>query len=121
MHLLTIHEPLNIGKLLNLKASEYVVEDHNGAQLMNLAGGGTMRPLTERRPFDDTKDWNGKNILLVRAGGFGDIVLMTPIFRELKLRWPECKVSVACMAVYGAVLQHLPFVDESALDSVELL
>ena len=114
MHLLTLKEKFIVPHILELPPGEYAVEDHNGAQIMNVAGGGIMRPLEETRPFDDTKDWSGKSILLVRAGGFGDVILMTPVMREFKRRWPTCKIGVACMDFYGVVLKHLPFVDEVA-------
>jgi ADP-heptose:LPS heptosyltransferase len=53
------------------------------------------RPITFF-PFDPTKDWNGKHIWLYRGGGFGDLLMLTPLIRELKLRWPKCVVHVAC-------------------------
>lgn len=115
MHIITLKERFTAYKVLDLAPGDYVVEDHNGAQLLSHAGQGTMRPLPNDRPFDDTKDWNGKAIVIVRAGGFGDITLgITPLCRELKRRWPTCKVAVATMQVYGVVLKNLPFVDECA-------
>lgn len=114
MHIITLKEKFEAYKILSLEPGDYVVEDHNGAQLMNYAGKGTMKPLVNDRPFDDEKDWNGKSIVIVRAGGFGDVVLLTPICRELKRRWPDCKVAVATMDVYGVVLKNLPYVDECA-------
>lgn len=84
-----------------------------GGQLLFLCNGGSMRPVTESRPFDETKDWNGKRILLVRGGGFGDLILMTPVLREIKARWPNAHVAMATMSRYAPVLHNLPFVDET--------
>lgn len=113
MHLLALQTQVRLSDKTTVEPGEYVVEDVSGAQLLTLAGGGIMTPLTERRPFDDEKDWNGKNILFVRTGGFGDLVLLTPVLREVARRWPGAVISVASMANhYGPVLQHLPFVHE---------
>ena len=111
MHHLTLAEPVKLSPVITLKPDQYICEDLNGAQLMCHAGGGTMSPLTERRPFDETKDWNGKRLLFVRAGGFGDLVLMTPVFREIKRRWPNCILHVSTMSGYSAVLSGLPYID----------
>lgn len=120
MHIITLKERFVAYKALDLPPGDYVVEDHNGAQLLSYAGQGTMRPLVNERPFDDSKDWNGKTIVIVRAGGFGDITLgITPLARELKRRWPECKVVVSTMKPYAVVLKGLPFVDEAVIYPIE--
>lgn len=113
MHLLTLTETIDLGPKDKIVAGVYISEDVNGAQLMNLAGGGSMTPFTERRPFDDTQDWNGKRILIERAGGFGDIVQLTPSCREIKRRWPKCFLTVSTMDHYAVVLKNLPFVDST--------
>lgn len=111
MHILKLPEPLEIGLKTPVPACELLVEDIGGAHLVVLAQGGIMKPLEERRPFDESKDWNGRSVLFVRAGGFGDLVLMTPVFREIKRRWPTCKIGISTMCHYGVVLENLPFID----------
>lgn len=114
MHNLTLSSPVKLTSAIALPAGDYISEDLNGAQLMCHAGGGTMSPLgANPKPFDDTKDWNGKRVLFVRAGGFGDLVLMTPVFREVKRRWPACVLHVSTMSGYGAVLNGLSYVDKT--------
>ncbi len=113
MHIITLKERFVAYKVLDLAPGDYVVEDHNGAQLMSYAGQGKMKPLDNDRQFDDKKDYAGKTIVIVRAGGFGDITLgITPLARELKRRWPTCRVAVCTMKAYSVVLKGLPFVDE---------
>ncbi len=46
-----------------------------------------------------------------RVGGFGDIILMTPLLRELKRRWPKCVLHFSCMNHYGVVLAGLDYID----------
>jgi ADP-heptose:LPS heptosyltransferase len=111
MHTITLPEPVTISPTDTIKAGGYIAENLNGAQLIARCGDGTMTPLTETRPFDETKDWNGKKILIVRAGGFGDLVNLTPVLREIKKRWPNTIISVSSIADYGTALENLSFVD----------
>jgi ADP-heptose:LPS heptosyltransferase len=96
-----------------LVPGKYLSSDLVAMQLILLAGDGSMEPLKESRPFSQDADWNGKRIMFQRVGGFGDLVLLTPVFREIKRRWPTCHIAISCMAKpYGVVLEGLPFVDE---------
>ena len=111
MHIVTLPETLETNPGEFIKAGEYVADNLLCAQLINLGGDGGMRPLSETRPFNPSDDWNGKRILLMRAGGFGDIVNLTPTIRLFKKSWPKCEVHVASMGSYGTVLEHIPYVD----------
>lgn len=111
MHILQLESPVELAADDIIQPGEYLCEATNGAQLLCIANGGTLNELHEERPFDETKDWNERSILFVRSGGIGDLVLLTPILREIKRRWPSAKIHVACMKEYGQALLHLPFVD----------
>lgn len=65
-------------------------------------------------PLDSSQDWNGKTILCVRAGGYGDILLATPMLRELKQRWPKCRIVFSCHKNYACLLDGLAYVDQIA-------
>lgn len=110
MHLLKTCLPVRLTATHTLQSGEYLVEDISGAQLLIAADGDSMTPLTERRPFDENKDWSGKRILVVRTGGLGDLVLLTPILREINLRWPTAKIDVCAITEFGQALHHLPYV-----------
>lgn len=112
MHILTLTDQVNLGPKDIVLPGVYATEDYTGAQLMARAGGGTMSPLIDQKPFDETKDWNGKRVLMMRVGGFGDIILMTPVLREMKRRWPTISIDFACMNHYGVVLANLPYVNQ---------
>jgi len=119
MHHLTLKDPVVFTPSYVIPAGDYITEDLSGAQLVTHAGGGTMKPLEEERPFDESKDWNGKRILFVRIGGFGDLTLgVTPTAREIKRRWPTCFIGVATMKHYQQVLLNLPFIDAILSDPV---
>lgn len=66
------------------------------------------------QPLDASQDWNGKTILVMRGGGIGDLMMATPMLRELKARWPSCRVVFSCHPQYAPVLEGNPHVDELA-------
>lgn len=114
MHHLILSARVDLGPSDHIKAGEYAVEDVAGAQLLVMAGAGRMSPLgvgPALTKIDPGHDYNGQKILLMRAGGFGDLVLLTPVLREIKRRWPTCEVHVSTMGHYAPVLAGLPFVD----------
>lgn len=51
-------------------------------------------------------------VLVIRLSSLGDIVLTTPVYRNLKLAWPAARISVLVKPAYAAVLQGHPHVDE---------
>lgn len=114
MHILKIDSRIEIGPKDVIEPGEHLATDAVAAQLLLMADGGTMTPLTQTRPFGADGDWNGKRILLMRSGGFGDLVLMTPVMREIKRRWPTCHLAISTMTHYAQVLVGLDFVDEIA-------
>lgn len=111
VHYLTLTRKVVLSPTDTVEPGDYILNDTFAAQLLARANGGTMRPLEERRPFDETKDWNGKRLLFIRPAGFGDLVLLTPVLREIKRRWPSVVINVCAVSLYGPVLKNLPFVD----------
>ena len=67
----------------------------------------------EEIPFDPTKDWNDREIWLVRGGGWGDLLMLTPTIRELKRRWPRCIIHVATGEGHRGVFKGLDVIEES--------
>ncbi len=123
MHILTIETRVELGQHDILEAGSYVVDDVSGAHLLVLANGGTMRPLFEpedggpERQLPDlgpgaVSSDRLDSVLFMRAGGFGDLILLTPVLREHKRRFPNCRIGVCTMKHYAVVLQGLDYVDE---------
>ena len=73
-----------------------------------LGPGSAVLPNGSFRSFSAKEDWNGKKILFVRPGGFGDLLFLTPTFAEIKRRWPETEIHVACYDRYREALMHNP-------------
>ena len=55
---------------------------------------------------------NAKNILFFRYDRIGDMVITTPVFRELKREYPEINISVLASKVNQTVLHNNPYVDK---------
>ena len=52
-----------------------------------------------------------KNILIIRFSALGDLVLTTPIFRELKRVFPDVKITLLTSSETGSVLNNNPNID----------
>lgn len=50
-------------------------------------------------------------ILVTRFSSLGDIVLTTPVYHNLKLSYPECKISVAVKEKFCGILEGNPYID----------
>lgn len=100
-----------------LHEGAYVVSKQNAAELLAMTENShvdrferCIRPL-RTSPFDPSKDWNGKTILFVRAGGFGDLLAVTPTLHEIKKRWPKAQIWFATHERHAPAIQNNPDVD----------
>jgi ADP-heptose:LPS heptosyltransferase len=112
MHLLDLPERIELELEHPIEPGRYLLEDVNAAHLLVLAGGGQMVPYLQPVPLSPDALLESASVLFMRAGGFGDLVLLTPVLRELKRRSPATKIAVCTMRHYGVVLEGLPYVDE---------
>jgi len=73
------------------------------AKILKLAG--------TKKPVDfDLK--NAKKILFFRYDRIGDMVITSPVFRELKLAYPQVKITVLASKVNKEVLINNPYIDQ---------
>jgi heptosyltransferase-2 len=52
------------------------------------------------------------NILLIRFSSLGDLVLTTPIYRELRKIYPDSRLTLLTSEGFGRVLENNPHIDE---------
>lgn len=109
MHYLTLRNKVERGDLL-VEAGEYITDDVTAAHLLVLANVGTMEPVRIVRRF--IQEDPPASVLFSRIGGFGDLVLLTPVLRQLKAKHPQVKIGVSAMGHYADVLKNIPYVDE---------
>ena len=57
------------------------------------------------------RDLRDPRILVIRRRYLGDLVLLAPLLRNLRLAWPEAHLAVLCEAAYAPVLALNPDVD----------
>jgi ADP-heptose:LPS heptosyltransferase len=135
MHILNLSGRVELGPDNVVEPGTYLAENLMAAQLLVMGGGGEMEPLKEKRRPQFDGDFGGAlyvlpqkgtetggtwcgtpqpctSILIGRTGGLGDLILLTPVLREIKRRWPTVKLAVACIRELGQGLENLPFVDE---------
>lgn len=58
----------------------------------------------------EIKSWN--RILIIRLDGIGDMVLSTPIFRELKRSHPQSNITLITSKLTYGMFKNCPYVDE---------
>ncbi|MCD6489608.1 MAG: methyltransferase domain-containing protein [Thermodesulfobacterium sp.] len=63
-------------------------------------------------PFYDGEDLNGKTLFVFMQGAIGDVLCSTVALREVKRRYPECKLWVAVSGRARPVLENLSYIDE---------
>jgi ADP-heptose:LPS heptosyltransferase len=63
-----------------------------------------------RCPNPLNRPWNGPSIELARKSGLGDVLMCTPVLRELKRRNPHCYIRF--YTEFGPLVNGLPYIDE---------
>ena len=91
----------------------YVIERLNAGELLqnDFDGDISIAPFQPIQ-FCENVDWNHKKFLIVRNGGFGDLLFLTPAIHELKKRWPDIVIVVCSLAKFHPILQGNPDVDQ---------
>ncbi len=49
-----------------------------------------------------------QNILVRMPNWLGDLVMSTPVLKELRERWPEAKITACCRGTLGSIIQEDP-------------
>ncbi len=53
-----------------------------------------------------------QNILVIRFSSLGDLVLTTPVYRELRRCFPQARITLLTSAGFGEILANSPHLDE---------
>jgi ADP-heptose:LPS heptosyltransferase len=62
--------------------------------------------------LNNASDWNDKDLWLCRGGGWGDLLSLTPLIREIKERWPRCRLHMSFGAGYHGLFHGLDVIEE---------
>lgn len=108
MHIFTTSEDMT-GNVY-LPTGSYLAEDYNAAHFMLNAKRGTAK--LQSTAIGEKFSEQSRNVLVIKPGAFGDLLLMTPIFRRAKELCPDCKISVSVAEQYAPVLIANQYIDE---------
>jgi ADP-heptose:LPS heptosyltransferase len=111
MKVVTFHRPVRMGTAAVAAGEPVLIPDKTvekleagwPGQLDVAAVDGHYRKY-EGQPLD------GASLLLVRNGGFGDLLFLTPLLRYLDERYRHAGLAVACGRRYHAVYLRNPYV-----------
>lgn len=109
MHLAKVLSP--VPWTHKIEPGDYYLEDHNAAELLWASRGfGEVKIFACQAPeVDPSKLWRaGSRVLVVRVGGFGDLLWLNPIYQ--RMRAAGVHVAHSCFARYANVLDG--FIDE---------
>jgi len=70
-------------------------------------------PLEKDINIYNGQDLTGKILLIIRSGGIGDLLFITPTARFLKNKYPTCKIILICDRRYIPAFKGLPFFDHN--------
>ena len=75
-----------------------------------------LRALTKKKKVDfDIK--NSKKVLFLRYDRIGDMIITTPVFRELKQSFPDIEITVIASRTNQAVILANPYVDNIVINN----
>jgi len=96
MRTVRFDEPIIWHQLGKLDAdTDYVMEDFPMGQLGELSDG-KLQVVKNAIPESLAAFGDTKNICIIFGGGYGDILMITPVLRNIKKHWPEIDISVCC-------------------------
>lgn len=109
MHLLKLTSPVNLGGNFGvLPAGEWILQDTNAFEIALSAERGTAT-MTKLIGGEDEKFKTPRDNLIMRSGAIGDLLLMSPAIRALKIAHPDKKVGLCCFE------KHFPIFDNTHL------
>jgi len=63
------------------------------------------------RQWKSPANLDKKSILFFRAGGYGDMLMMAPLFRKIKVLWKKVRIGVACLQRFAPIIPGIPAID----------
>ncbi len=113
MHIIHTLEPLPLvrGAKEPNPSGRYLVDNNNAGEYMSMWPHAMLINHRELTPFDPDRDWNDSRVCLIRPGGLGDLMFLTPVCAELKRRWPRIHITICTVEFNAPVLEHNPDID----------
>ncbi len=124
MHVITLSEPVNLGKTLGvLPAGEWLVHDLNAFEIARMAQRGAAKISQYTVPPQPTGEWMDipdedvrarRPILVMRSGAIGDLLLLTPALGVLQKNNPGKRIHLSCFKHHREMFDPLStgFIDQ---------
>jgi len=104
--------PPGITGPVNIPAGQWLFEDVNAAGVLAHSQGGVVARTIPPEQWPNLRGTEQQErVLLIRPGGFGDLMFLTPLAAEIKRRWPGCRVDIACAPAFASIVPALCHVD----------
>jgi ADP-heptose:LPS heptosyltransferase len=108
MHSIVLHEDIEYPGVRLYRNIPYVCESQMVASFAQLTDGNiTAEPVSVHKRSND----NPASIMVMRAGGAGDILFLTPTLKALKAKFPDAWITLATCAKYHWITAHEQWVD----------
>ena len=60
----------------------------------------------------DFNNVKNKRLLIIRHGGIGDLLFITPIIKKMKIKYPELKITLMTRIMYHSLFNNFPYIDK---------
>ncbi len=109
MHKVTLPHDLNLGPHGLFDAGEYLMEDINAAEI--ILGHPNAGVSMERFEHANYISTSVEHVLVAGGLGMGDGIMLTPVLRALKRKFPEAALEVATFPHIRQSLLNLSYID----------
>lgn len=106
MKVVTLHNEIEHGKRVIPSNTPLIVEDVTAGEMLIRSTGDvvSMRAPLQRKV--------AQSVCIVRPGGFGDILFLTPSLEALRQQYPGIRIALCTFPGFGDVLKGNPNIDE---------
>lgn len=114
MHLVSVTSPLAVGTY-KLPVGNYLADNVNAGEILaRHPFSSEVQPAANPAPISacDLDPKKPQRILIIRPGGFGDLLFLTPVLRALKRDYPLLHIALACFPDFAGVFANNPDVAE---------
>jgi len=81
-----------------------VLDRYLGIPIISLLGAVSNRSKTA---------FNPSRILLIQISAIGDVILLTPVLRDIRRKFPKARVTMVTSAINQQLLKNCPYIDET--------
>ncbi|HEX2900448.1 MAG TPA: glycosyltransferase family 9 protein [Bacteroidia bacterium] len=123
VHLLTLSEPVNLGKTLGiLGAGQWLCHDLNAFEIARLAPRGAAKISQYTIPYQPAGEWTDipdevdrakRPMLIMRSGAIGDLLLLNPALLQMNAESDgDSEFHLCCFPHHFSIFENCAFIDK---------